>query len=57
MTVAFTAGLTLLPALLTITGRRGFWPRRHTVDFMPEGGGEEREGIWRRVETIAGGAR
>ena len=49
VTVAFTAGLTLLPALLTITGRRGFWPRHHVVDFMPEGGGEEREGMWRRL--------
>jgi putative drug exporter of the RND superfamily len=49
VTVAFAAGLTLLPALLTITGRRGFWPRRHVVDFRPEGGGEERVGIWRRV--------
>jgi putative drug exporter of the RND superfamily len=49
VTVAFAAGLTLLPALLTITGRRGFWPRRHIVDFRPEGGGEERIGIWRRV--------
>ena len=28
VTVALLAGLTLLPALLTITGRRGFWPRR-----------------------------
>jgi RND superfamily putative drug exporter len=49
VTVAFVAGLTLLPALLTITGRRGFWPRRHMVEFGPEGGAEEREGIWRRV--------
>jgi putative drug exporter of the RND superfamily len=49
VTVAFAAGLTLLPALLTVTGRRGFWPRRHIVDFRPEGGGEERVGIWRRV--------
>jgi RND superfamily putative drug exporter len=49
VTVAFVAGLTLLPALLTITGRRGFWPRRHIVEFRPEGGGEERAGIWRRV--------
>jgi putative drug exporter of the RND superfamily len=49
VTVAFTAGLTLLPALLTVTGRRGFWPRQHTVEFRPEGGGEEREGVWRRV--------
>jgi putative drug exporter of the RND superfamily len=49
VTVAFLAGLSLLPALLTITGRRGFWPRRHIVEFRPEGGGEERAGIWRRV--------
>jgi RND superfamily putative drug exporter len=49
VTVAFTAGLTLLPALLTITGRRGFWPRRHMVEFNPEGGAEEREGLWRRL--------
>jgi putative drug exporter of the RND superfamily len=49
VTVAFMAGLTLLPALLTVTGRRGFWPRHHTVAFRPEGGGEERAGIWRRV--------
>jgi putative drug exporter of the RND superfamily len=47
VTIAFTAGLTLLPALLTVTGRSGFWPRRHTVEFGP--GSEEREGIWRRV--------
>ena len=49
VTVAFVAGLTLLPALLTVSGRRGFWPRHHTVEFRPDGGGEEREGIWRRV--------
>ena len=49
VTVAFLAGLTLLPALLTVSGRRGFWPRSHTVEFRPEGGGEERMGIWRRV--------
>ena len=47
VTVAFLAGLTLLPALLTISGRRGFWPRHHTVDFRPDGDGGEREGIWR----------
>ena len=49
VTVAFVAGLTLLPALLTVTGRRGFWPRHHTVDFRPDGGDGEREGVWRRV--------
>lgn len=47
VSVAFVAGLTLLPALLTICGRRGFWPRRRTVDFSPGGDGGEREGIWR----------
>ena len=30
------AGLTLLPALLTIFGRRGFWPRRSIVEYDPE---------------------
>jgi RND superfamily putative drug exporter len=49
VTVAFLAGLSLLPALLTVVGRPGFWPRRHLVAFRPEGGGGEREGIWRRV--------
>ena len=33
-----TAGLTLLPALLTICGRRGFWPRRHLVEPAEDGG-------------------
>jgi RND superfamily putative drug exporter len=48
--IAFTAGLTLLPALLTIAGRRGFWPRRHVVAYDPDGGDVvEREGIWRRL--------
>ena len=37
VTVAFVAGLTLLPALLTVSGRRGFWPRHHTVEFRPDG--------------------
>jgi RND superfamily putative drug exporter len=47
--VALVAGLTLLPALLTIAGRRGFWPRRSTVVPVAEGGVEERVGIWRRI--------
>ena len=33
---AMLAGLTVLPALLTIFGRRGFWPRRQTVEYDPE---------------------
>jgi RND superfamily putative drug exporter len=42
-------GLTLLPALLTIFGRRGFWPRRATVEYDPEGTATMRQGVWRRV--------
>jgi RND superfamily putative drug exporter len=50
VTVAFSAGLTLLPALLTISGRRGFWPRSKVVAYQPDGGDVvEREGIWRHV--------
>jgi RND superfamily putative drug exporter len=49
VTVAFCAGLTLLPALLTVVGRRGFWPRRKVVAYRPEGPAEERAGVWRRV--------
>src|SRR4051794_36728578 len=49
VTVAFCAGLTLLPALLTVAGRRGFWPRRSLVEYRPDGPDEERAGIWRRV--------
>src|SRR5437763_1060038 len=45
---AFLAGLTLLPALLTITGRRGLWPRRRTVEFDPEAIEHEHPGLWRR---------
>jgi putative drug exporter of the RND superfamily len=46
---ALLAGLTLLPALLTIVGRRGFWPRRSAVAYRPEEEYARREGIWRRV--------
>jgi RND superfamily putative drug exporter len=45
---ALLAGLTLLPALLTIVGRRGFWPRSSAVAWRPEEELERREGIWRR---------
>ncbi len=45
---AFTAGLTLLPALLTIVGRRGFWPRRRLIAFDPEAIRHEHPGVWRR---------
>ena len=43
------AGLTLLPALLTIFGRVGFWPRRSTVQYDPNHPETGRQGIWRRV--------
>ncbi len=43
------AGLTLLPALLTIFGRRGFWPRRSMVEFDPDATSTARQGVWRRV--------
>jgi len=42
------AGLTLLPALLTITGRRGFWPRRATVAYDPGAESTAGHGLWRR---------
>ncbi len=47
--VAFCAGLTLLPAILTITGRRGFWPRRAIVEYDPDADRRPRSGVWRRV--------
>ncbi|HEX2128476.1 MAG TPA: MMPL family transporter [Solirubrobacterales bacterium] len=43
------AGLTLLPALLTIFGRRGFWPRQTLVAYDPARATETRPGLWRRV--------
>lgn len=43
------AGLTLLPALLTIFGRRGFWPRASVVAYDPGQTTIARQGIWRRV--------
>ena len=46
---AMVAGLTLLPALLTIFGRRGFWPRSKTVAYDPQRATEVRPGVWRRV--------
>jgi putative drug exporter of the RND superfamily len=46
---ALLAGLTLLPALLTIVGRRGFWPRSSAVACRPQEELERRAGIWRRV--------
>ena len=48
--VTVIAGLTLLPALLTIVGRRAFWPA------APRAGEDERAGagVWRRIgEAVA----
>jgi RND superfamily putative drug exporter len=43
------AGLTLLPALLTIFGRRGFWPRRSVVTYEGEHAAATQPGAWRRL--------
>ena len=45
---AMVAGLTLLPTLLTIFGRRGFWPRRAIVAYDPEHPSVGGQGPWRR---------
>jgi putative drug exporter of the RND superfamily len=45
---ALVAGLTLLPALLTIFGRPGFWPRRSVVAYDPAHAERESQGLWRR---------
>jgi putative drug exporter of the RND superfamily len=50
---AFTAGLTLLPALLTLAGRRGFWPRRRLISYDPEAVAQQHEGVWRRIADRA----
>ena len=42
------AGLTLLPTLLTIFGRRGFWPSEAQVDYDPEHAEVIHTGLWRR---------
>ena len=42
------AGLTLLPAILTVVGRRGFWPRKRAVAFAPGMDIADRPGLWRR---------
>jgi RND superfamily putative drug exporter len=45
---AMLAGLTVLPALLTIFGRRGFWPRQSIVQYDPEHAEVIHTGLWRR---------
>jgi putative drug exporter of the RND superfamily len=44
MAVMLALGLTLLPALLAILGRRAFWPTK----VLP---GTQREGVWGRVAS------
>jgi RND superfamily putative drug exporter len=45
---AMLAGITVLPAVLTIFGRRGFWPRRSIVNYDPEHAEIAHTGLWRR---------
>ena len=45
----FVAGLTLLPAMLSIGGRRAFWPRRTIVAYDPEHRVTEKPGLWGRI--------
>ena len=46
---AMVAGLTLLPTLLTVFGRAGFWPRRSVVAYDPQHASRDRQGVWRRI--------
>jgi RND superfamily putative drug exporter len=46
---AMLAGLTALPALLTVFGRAGFWPRRAMVAYDPDHAVALRQGLWRRL--------
>ena len=48
VTATMLASLTLLPALLTVFGRGGFWPRRGIVAYDPGHTFHERTGLWRR---------
>ena len=43
------AGVTLLPAILTILGRVAFWPRKRLVAYDPDHEYAEPRGVWRRV--------
>jgi RND superfamily putative drug exporter len=49
VTCSFMAGLTLLPALLTIGGRRAFWPRSSLVRWDPDHAVQVPRGVWRRI--------
>jgi putative drug exporter of the RND superfamily len=51
ITVVMVASLTLLPAILTLLGRRGFWPTSHTVSYgarRPRDVNPE-QGLWGRI--------
>jgi RND superfamily putative drug exporter len=43
------AGVTLLPALLAMSARKGFWPVADTVAYRPDQALAAPRGIWRRV--------
>ena len=47
--MALLAGITLLPAILTIFGRVAFWPRRRLVAYDPEHEYAAPRGVWRRL--------
>ncbi|MET4059104.1 RND superfamily putative drug exporter [Arthrobacter sp. UYP6] len=50
---AFLAAMTLLPALLMLTGRAAFWPRRPQFGSPhPDRDGNDPKGIWPRVARI-----
>ena len=46
--IVLIACLTLLPAVLSVLGRRAFWPRGQAVAYSAEPV-EEEEGIWSRI--------
>jgi putative drug exporter of the RND superfamily len=50
--VVMAASLTLLPAILAIAGRRGFWPSKRAVfdpGYVPEEAPEEGDSRWARL--------
>src|SRR3954454_5109547 len=47
--MALLAGITLLPALLTIFGRAAFWPRKRLVAYDPDHEYAAPRGTWRRL--------
>ncbi len=50
--IVMAASLTLLPAILAIAGRRGFWPSKRAVydpSYVPEEAPEEGDSRWARL--------